>query len=101
MNVVTRGIVILLALALACLVGWRVVVTGMAHLNVDDDPERALAWDPHQPDALLARAEHQLSSHQPLASCCVASRCKRRRSGSSVPPLMPNTTPSTHGSFTV
>jgi hypothetical protein len=78
MNGVVRVIIIALALALACLVGWRVVVTGMAHLYANDDPERALAWDPHQPAALLARAEHQLADHQPKAAAQTARALLRR-----------------------
>lgn len=78
MTLARRSIIILLALALAGVVGWRVVVTGMAHLYAHDDPERALAWDPHQPAALLARAERQLADHQPQAAARTARELLRR-----------------------
>lgn len=78
MNIAKQSIIILMALALAALVGWRAVVTGMAHLDAANDPERALAWDPHQPAALLARAEHQLADQQPQAAAKTARDLLRR-----------------------
>lgn len=78
MNFVKRGIVFALMLLLSSLLAWRAICTGMAHRYEISDPERALKWDPTQPEALLGRAEHQLALHQPKAAASTARALLRR-----------------------
>ena len=55
-----RWAVRIAAFAAAAVLGWRIVVFGIAdHLAVSD-PEQALAWEPDHAAALLALAQRQL-----------------------------------------
>ena len=63
---------LLIALAFACLAGWRVIVTGLADRFADSAPERSLAWEPHYPTALLALATRQLEENHPDAAALAA-----------------------------
>lgn len=55
-----RGALIALFGLLLVFIGWRVVGNMQAERYAQADPERALAWRPHDPRALLALAERRL-----------------------------------------
>lgn len=60
------------SLALAGLAAWQVIVTGMADRYAEEAPELALTMDAHNPSALLALAQHQLTEHHPEAAAVIA-----------------------------
>lgn len=82
MRMLLRAGMWVFALGLAILAGWRIVVTHMADRAVVLSPQRALEWEPHNPAALLALAEHQLADQQPQAAAATARELLR------VEPLM-------------
>ena len=60
MKRVATGAAWLIALLLAALVCWRIVVTGLSDRMAQEHPQQALAWDPANPEALAALARQQL-----------------------------------------
>lgn len=64
MNRVAIGVAWLIALLLAVLVCWRIVATGMSDRLAQEQPQQALAWDPANPEALVALAGQQLDHKQ-------------------------------------
>jgi tetratricopeptide (TPR) repeat protein len=70
---VPRQIGLLLAgLAFACLAGWRIIATGLADRLANSAPERSLAWEPHNPTALLAFATRQIEENHLEAAAATA-----------------------------
>lgn len=55
-----RSMMLLVALVAAALAAWRIVATCIADGQAAFEPERALAWDSHNPQALLSLARRQL-----------------------------------------
>lgn len=52
----------LVLLAFAGFAGWRILAISQATRWAEDDPQRALRWNPRHPQALLALAEQQLAA---------------------------------------
>lgn len=77
MRFALRGGAIALALVLAVVAGWRIVVTSTADRLAAKEPQRALAWDPGNPAALLALAERQLTDGQAPAAAATARQLLR------------------------
>lgn len=67
-----RGLAVATAIALAGVAGWQVVASSIADRLAARNPQRALAWDPHDPEAMLVLARRQLANHQPLAAADTA-----------------------------
>jgi len=63
---------LLLAALGALVVGWRIVVVSMAATLAEAAPQQALAWNPSEPLALLARAQEQLDAGQLEAAAMTA-----------------------------
>ena len=70
-NLVRHGMFVI-ALVLAGLATWRVIVTGLADRLINGAPEQALLWEPHNPSALLAVAKRQLDDDNPDPAAATA-----------------------------
>ena len=66
--------VLVMLLALAAFAGWRIVGLMQAERYAKSDPQRALAWRPDHPAALLALAERQLAQGDIAAAQASARR---------------------------
>lgn len=63
---------VIIGCILAGLAGWRVIVTGLADRYAMEAPERSLALEPRNPDAMIALAERQLMKGKPDAAAASA-----------------------------
>lgn len=68
----SRGVAVVVALALAAVVAWRVIAAGLADHYAQASPQQALAWQAHQPTAALRRARSELRDHKPAAAAATA-----------------------------
>lgn len=61
-----------IALVIVAVLGWRIVATRVSDSLASSAPTEALAWDAHNPDALLALAQQQLADKHPDAAAATA-----------------------------
>lgn len=59
-------------LAFCALAAWRINGWMMAERSAQSDPDRALDWQSNDPDALLAKAVHQLDAGNPTDAAATA-----------------------------
>ena len=69
---VIRAAILASAVLLAAVIGWQVIVAGLADHWATDDPERALEWEPGNPTALLAEARMHLAQNEPGIAADIA-----------------------------
>ncbi|SFN31910.1 hypothetical protein [Dokdonella immobilis] len=74
MRRVATGAAWAIALTLAAVACWRIVVTGISDRLASDKPQRALDWDPANPVALAALAQQQLDRKEWAAARASALR---------------------------
>ena len=74
MKPIFRYALVIAVALLALFAGWRVFGLMQAERDAKDAPERALAWRPDDPQALLALAERQLAQGDAVAAQATARR---------------------------